>query len=683
VFPTSNGTQPGLAFGDTLFEPFNSAAGTVTGSYGNLFQGRQNFIYVHGAHSFKMGFEARFNRDSTFFSLDTNGSYSFGGGTAYAPVAIPSASGLHNVSVGGLLPDTLTGFLTGTPFSFLAETAPKQFGRGPRMGEGAVRRETFNFYFQDNWKAAPRLTVDYGLRYELNPPFGEAKHRTSGILLAGPDGRQVRFWDPGARNKTLFYPQPSYAWDWRGWGPRLSLEWRASDHTVLRAGGSITTILPNIFQNNNLSDGIPFIFSPYFSATRTAPVPFQNSVIDFNFPLVYTTSGQLLFSTPRTTDIPANTEMDLLRFERDLAAVTPGNQFQPLTLFSMAQDFRNGYIETATAGLDHDFGDVKLSLAYVGTSGVKLASLLFPNNYGGASPGFAPFTSFDGAGNVVGGFGPEFFMSNRSHSTYHSLQVSLQKTSARAGLGFQVSYTFSKTLDDTSSVYGGISNNTGSSVLQTFPADPRNPGLEKGPSTFDLRHVLAFNLIQTLPFDRAEFLRPLGRRLTSGWQFLNISIFTSGPPFSVYSGVQQTGVGSPGIGVDRPDQIGQPALSTSRPVREDYFGQGAANGSFFLIPTGVPGGTGPNQGRLGMLGRNTFRGPIFHNFDAALIKDTTFGRRGAAEAATLQFRAEFFNVCNLVNFGLPSNVVRGTGFGLISRTAGSSRQLQFSLKLIY
>ena len=67
----------------------------------------------------------------------------------------------------------------------------------------------------------------------------------------------------------------------------------------------------------------------------------------------------------------------------------------------------------------------------------------------------------------------------------------------------------------------------------------------------------------------------------------------------------------------------------------------------------------------------------------ALMKDTTFGRRSGAEAFTLQFRAEFFNVFNLVNFGLPSNVVRGTGFGVISRTAGTSRQLQFSLKLLY
>jgi hypothetical protein len=124
-------------------------------------------------------------------------------------------------------------------------------------------------------------------------------------------------------------------------------------------------------------------------------------------------------------------------------------------------------------------------------------------------------------------------------------------------------------------------------------------------------------------------------------------------------------------------------FSTSRTVREDYFGQGSANGQYFSIPIGVAGGTGPNQGRPGSLGRSTFRGPGFRNFDISLVKDTAFGRRGNGEAVSLQFRAEFFNVFNLVNFGLPLNVLRGSGFGIINKTSGTSRQIQFSLKLIY
>lgn len=86
---------------------------------------------------------------------------------------------------------------------------------------------------------------------------------------------------------------------------------------------------------------------------------------------------------------------------------------------------------------------------------------------------------------------------------------------------------------------------------------------------------------------------------------------------------------------------------------------------------------------FGTLGRNSFRGPALHNFDMALIKDTRIASRAKGEVASLQFRAELFNVFNIVNFGLPSNILLGPGFGEISRTAGNSRQIQFSLKLIY
>jgi hypothetical protein len=244
----------------------------------------------------------------------------------------------------------------------------------------------------------------------------------------------------------------------------------------------------------------------------------------------------------------------------------------------------------------------------------------------------------------------------------------------------QASYTYSKSLDDTSSVLGGLFGTAGV-ILQTLPQDPRNPSAEKGPSTFDVTHSFTLSLIEFLPLERIGFLRPLGKPVTTGWQFLNITTVTSGPPFTVFSGIQQTGVGAGGT--DRPDLVESPRFSNGRSLRTDYFGRGTNNASFFSIPINVPGGTGPNRGRFGTLGRDTFRGPGFRNFDIALIKDTSFGHRGTGELGTIQFRAEFFNIFNSVNFGLPSNIVRGSGFGIISKTAGPSRQIQFSMKLIY
>lgn len=684
VFPSINTTQPALLFGDGLYEPFNSAGGTETGSYGNLFQFRESVSYLHGKHAFKMGVETRFNRDTTIFGTTPNGQYTFGGGTAYSPVEIRSASGQHDIHVGDPLPDSLTGLLTATPYSYTASIAYPLFPQGSHIGESAVHRDAYNFYFEDAWKLADDLTLNYGLRYEVDTPIRERHHLTSGPVFLGPDGKPAPAWEEGVEEEAVFYPQPPYRYstDWGGWAPRINLDWRATKQTVFHAGGAITTLLTNLYQDNFLTGGFPMVISPYITTTPGLPIPFVNGPLPIHLPGLYTAQGAPLFASSHPMTVPPNTVMDVQRFEEDVAAQAPGSGIHPVTLFGISRNFQNGYITTYTAGLEHHFGDVTFNADYVATMGIKLASVMFPNSYPGAAPAFAPFTRFNAVGQAAGGFGPEYLMSNRSHSTYHSLQASATKTSARWGLGFQLSYTYSKSLDDTSAVLAGFNSASSGTILQSFPQNPWNPGADKGPSTFDLTHVLSFSIIENLSLDRVGFLRRnMGQKLTSGWELLNISTLTSGPPFSVFSGIQQTGAGA--AGADRPDQVAKPTLSTSRPVREDYFGSGSFNSTFFSIPLNVPDGTGPNQGRFGTLGRNTFRGPGFADYDFALIKDTALGHRSGGEAVTLEFRSEFFNVFNRVNFALPANIVRGSGFGFINHTAGPSRQLQFSLKLIY
>ncbi len=680
VFITSNHTQPAMAFGDGLFQGFNSADGSIFGSYGNVYQFKHDLVYRRGSHSFKWGAELRFNRDSTIFGMNPNGLYTFGGGTAYSPVMIPSASGQHDIHRGDPLPDSLTGLLTATPYSYTVTAAASLTPKGDRFDEAAVRREAYNFYFQDSWKATARLNVSYGLRYEVNSRIHEAKHRTSLPIPIGPSGQPAGFLAPGTRQIYLYNPQPPYAMDWNGWGPRLAVDYGLTKHTTLHAGGTITTILPNLWLENYVTGAFPFIFQPLVTALAGFPLNFQDSVVPLTLPSVYTTAGQLLFSSGSSSNVAPNTPMDVQRFQDDLAALTPGNQVQLFSGISFDPHFRNGYIATDILGIDQEIGSVKFSASYVGTVGVHLASVLSPNSYGGADPAFAPYTQFNSTGQAIGGFGPELVMTTGSHSSYHALQTSVSQNTARIGLGFQANYTFSKSMDDTSAVPGGITAN-GGVILQTLPQDPYHPEADKGPSTFDVTHVFTLNLIQSLALDRLRFLQPLGKKLTKGWQLLDITTLTTGPPFTVYSGVQQTGAGAGGT--DRPDLLAKPNFSTNGAVREDYFGMGAANSSWFQIPIHIPGGSGPNHGRFGTLGRGTFRAPGFRDFDLALIKDTAFGHRGNGELAILQIRAEFFNIFNEVNFGLPSNIVRGSGFGVISKTTGPSRQIQFSLKLNY
>jgi Carboxypeptidase regulatory-like domain len=680
TFPSINHSDPGLAYGDGLYEGFNSADGSIYGSFGNVYQLKHDMIYAHGLHTFKWGVDIRWNKDATIFGANPNGLYTFGGGPAYSPVAIASASAQHNIHPGDPLPDALTGLLTATPYSYTISGLLGLTPGGNKFDEAAVRREAYNFYFEDTWRPTPRLTINYGLRYDLNSRIKEAKHRTSIFEPVDSTGKPTSFFAPGATQIYLYNPQPVYPMDWNGWGPRASVDFAASKNITLHAGSAITTILPNLWQDNFVTGAFPLVFVPLVTALPGTPVPFQNTIAPVTFPNVYTTQGQPLFPDGDSSKVAPNTAVDLQRFQNDLAAITPGQEVQLFSTAAISRDFRNGYIATYTAGIDHDLRGVKLTAAYVGTAGVHLASVLSPNGYSGADPAVAHFTQFNAAGHAIGGFGPEAVMINSSHSSYHALQTSASYTQARIGLNVQASYTFSKSLDDTSAVLGGFPANAGT-ILQTLPQNPFAPESEKGPSTFDVRHVFTLSLFQNLPFDRLNFLESAPRSLSRGWQILNITTLTSGSPFTVYSGIQQTGAGAGGT--DRPDLVAVPNFSTSRAIREDYFGLGANNNSFFAIPINVPGGSGPNSGRFGTLGRDTFRGPAFHNFDVALIKDTPFGRRGKNELAIVEFRAEFFNIFNIVNFGLPANTVRGTGFGLISRTAGNSRQIQFSLKLIY
>jgi hypothetical protein len=674
-FPTADVTDPAVKFNDGTYEAFNAAGGTVMQAYGNLFQGRQTVSFTTGRHALHAGFEARLNRDTTYFGISPNGEFGFGGGAAYATEAIPSASGTHNIAPGDQLPDTLSGLLSGSAFAYTIDIAPPYFSSGQHIGPAAISRSSYGLWLQDTWKVTPRFTLDYGLRWEYYTPITERARRTSSFRTI--NGTQ----------QFVLNPQPGYRREWKGFAPRVQAAWQVTNKLQAHAGGAVMVIPPNIWQDNFLTGSTPFAVNPRLLSAATAPIAYGFKITPAELPRVYTPSGQDIFASGKTTTVAPNTVMDVDRYEQDTAtalqAIDPGSPrvISALNLSGIDSSFGNATLYTWTAGLERKFGNLTADASYVGTAAEKLPRYSFPNAYPGASPGFAPHTQFDSAGNVTGGFGVENVIFANAHSTYHALQTSLSGTVGHGGPGIQASYTWSKSIDDTSMVIGGTGS-TGA-VTSGFSQNPYDAHAEKGPSSFDVTDGFGLSVAQDLHLESVEFLRPVSKKVTYGWELLSISSISSGSPFTVYSGIQQTGYGS--NGVDRPDQIAKPKLSTARKNRQDYFGAGAANAtSFFSIPIHVAGGTGPNSGRFGTLGRNTFRGPAYYDFDYAVIKDTPFGRSSSgAERVDLQFRGEFFNLFNIVNMGLPANILNGSGFGEISRTAGSSRQIQFSLKLIY
>ena len=676
-FPTPDRTDSAVKFIDGLFEPFDAAGGSVMEAFGNLFELRQNFTLTRHAHAFKFGGEIRVNRDTTYFGTSINGEYDFGGGTSYSPVFIPSASGQNNVPQYAALPDTLSAFLTGSAFAYTVAINPPYFSGGDHSGPAAINRNNFALYFQDSWKLTPRLSFDYGLRWDLYSPITERAHRTSSIAFL-----------PNNQQEYVINPQPGYQYQKTGFEPRIQLNARTWNDIQLHAGGAVMIIPPNIWQDNFLTGSTPFMVYPRLTPAVGKPIDYGYTITSAELPNVYTTAGQEIFPAKTPKQVPANTVMDVDRYEQELAALSPGSKVTPLVLSAIDPKFGNAHLYTWTIGLERKFSNLTADIAYVGTEASKLPRTSFPNGYAGADQAHAPYTSFTG-GTITGGFGTEQVITATSHSTYHALQTSLSGTVPHGGPGIQASYTWGKSIDDTSGVSGGYISGATGAVAPTFPQNPLDTQAERGPSAFDVTHAFTLSLAQDLHGEKAGFLQSLPRDLTAGWELLSISSINSGSPFTVFSGIQQTGEGS--NGVDRPDQTGKPNLSTARKNRADYFGKGGngssqddENGSYFYIPTNIPGGTGPNSGRFGTLGRNTFRGPAYYDYDFALIKDTPIGKRkSGVELVDLQFRGEFFNIFNIVNMGLPANIIKGSGFGEISRTAGTSRQIQFSLKVIY
>jgi len=242
-------------------------------------------------------------------------------------------------------------------------------------------------------------------------------------------------------------------------------------------------------------------------------------------------------------------------------------------------------------------------------------------------------------------------------SHYNSLQVGLNRRFSR-GLQGQVSYTMSKCIDNTS----GTSGLEGGAPW-TYPL---NGSFDEGRCQFDRSQFLKISSVYAFPWK--------GNALVSGWQLSGNFTYSSGPPWNVVLAWDQAGNGQ--TGQERPNII-----SGVDPITGNV--NGYANFAAFSTPA---------PGTLGNLQRDYLSGPDLKDLDLALLKDTRIEK--ISEAFRVQFRAEFFNIANHPNFGVPNGTVfaqgpNGTGipntatFGHITYTTTSSRQIQLALKILF
>src|SRR5215469_1572404 len=571
------------------------------------FEGADSWSYTTGRHSVKAGADFRRNRINMTEGIASNGFFVF------AP--FPAS-------------DSFASFLLGFPVVFFQGGG--DFNRG-------LRNVDFGGYAQDEWRITPRLTLNYGLRYEVSTPFVDIRDR-------------MNAWSPGSQStvfptapKGLLFPgdpgvprgiAPVY---WKGLMPRLGLAWdpSGSGKTSIRAAYGIF----------------------YDSFTNGVGGPLQAPLSALPWTQARQLSAPINFTDPWNGQNPFN----LSSFP------------QPTTILTIQNGMRPPYAQNWNLTVQHSLGgDYLLDVRYVGNKGTRLP------RFTEANPAiYGPGATADNADQrriYAGCHGPQGpcdfasvgLMTDSTNSTYHALQAALSKRFG-SGLGFLASYTYSKSLDYVSSF--NVSGSAPRLVAgeNDLAQNPFDLNAEHGPSLFDARHRFVFSGSYEIPVARSW--TGVARAALGGWQLNSIMNFASGTPFTVYDSanvsLQGTAPEITGFYSSRPDVIANP---NAGPHTADEW---VSRQAFLrLDPT-------TQAGEVGNEGRNLVRGPGIATVDLSLLKTVAL-----RETVRLQFRAECFNIANHANFGLPDNDLASPNFGRVLE-AGSPRLMQLALKLIY
>ncbi len=298
-----------------------------------------------------------------------------------------------------------------------------------------------------------------------------------------------------------------------------------------------------------------------------------------------------------------------------------------------------------------------VTVGYVGSRGVHLLAF---RDYNPPVPTIDENGVYHfGFGNISNprinpNFGTLVLTNPGSASRYNSFQMSVNH---RLTNNFQayLSYVFSRCVDG-AYTYGGLGGNNGTSSW----TNPYDGSVDKGLCSFDIRHNLTFNALYTLPFR--------GNRLVEGWQVSGIESYRTGVPFSITDGFDR-GLEANNFSTPRPNYVAGCDITAGQSVAHWYN-----PACFQLEPVGT----------LGNAGRNIGTAPGYTALDFAVLKSTKVTERVSA-----QFRAELFNILNHTNFSTPTvGAFTGSGApaanaGTITAIVGTSRQIQFALKVLF
>jgi outer membrane receptor protein involved in Fe transport len=439
---------------------------------------------------------------------------------------------------------TFTGEYTGDAVADLLLGYPRRASRSIGDTRNPMFNESFSFYLQDDWKATPRLTLNLGVRYDLETPFRSADDRlvrfnpnTGAIEIAGnastrrdigrvdnPASPQynaelallsqgVKFVDLGKRSISSF--------DKNDVSPRIGLAYRllGNDRLVLRTGyGVFFNQLLGQYGQTGWN-----VFPFFITQTFNASLPRPNISIENPFPA-----------------------------SAAAATISPS---------SVVEHYRTGYVQNYNFGFQSTpFSDVLLEVTYAGSVSAKLPASRNLNQPRPSPTGSVasrrPYPQF---GNIS-------FLDSTASANFNSLQVRAEKRYTRV-LTLAAAYTFSKSMDTTGNGDGDAN-----------PPDSLNiRGTMYGVSTFDLKHRLVFSYVYEMPFGSGKkYLANAGRlvkSLAGGWEISGINTIQSGRPFTVVVSADRSNTGNSNS--DRPILIGNPNLPASERSVDHWFNAAA------------------------------------------------------------------------------------------------------------
>jgi hypothetical protein len=542
----------------------------------------------------------------------------------------------------------------------------------------------FSGFFQDSWKVNSKLTVNYGVRYDLTliPPYGtkDTFGEQGGIETGEPnysDGTYVLQYPPppctvrgvapciptimldalgnavacDPATQTCLPPgtlPPHVVVDPRGRishntytniGPHLGFAYRLRQNTVLRGGAGV--VYDNWAAVSQMSQNIEGDWPGIGQLIATSLNVPGTSTATSGPPTVV---AQDPFAGSGSAGIPAPTP------------------FNPAGVnWFYDPNIKNAYAYQFNFGVQHELNSTTTITAnYVG-------SLTHRANIGGMyNTALTPSPAPNPASRslfpyMIAGF----YDRSVGFADYHAFQLAVNKRFS-GGLAYQVAYTFSKALDENDGWFGAEGKNV---------ADPYNPRASLSPAGYDLPHILTVNANYELPVGQGKHYST-GNHVVDyvigGWQTNGILTIRSGQRYSVTDGEDQANTGNTGwAGYEQANLVGDPNSGSCSNGAHVHSQSCWFNNTAF---------TKPAFGSFGNIRPDPYQAQTYWNVDFSVFRQFPLW----SERRRLEFRAEAFNLFNTVIFAAPNSDINSQGnFGLVTSTANSARVMQFGLKFIY